>query len=163
MVFGRTDNNKGYGHQTKGWWLGTPNLQRHMNLWLITLSYKIMWQTTTIIYLLSQCIWLLNLAVRWLTWGAPTHKVTWPLNHLYSRGLARSCDHVISIATTPMAVIIGRVVTYRELPPIKLHDPSIKWSHEVMWYIKCVLSPIALDKQPPSMTWWWLTVRGFHL
>ena len=41
----------------------------------------------------------------------------------------------------------GRVVTYyKKVPPIFLHDTSIKWSCEVNWQIKYVTALLALDQ-----------------
>ena len=50
---------------------------------LITWSYKITWQTKTIISPLPQCLWPPNFAPNFdLPWRATTHKVTQPFGHV---------------------------------------------------------------------------------
>ena len=46
-----------------------------------------------------------------------------------------------------MATKLGKLVTYhKELPLIKILDPSILWFFGVMWHIKYSISPLAIDQ-----------------
>ena len=57
----------------------------HIIMW----SYKIMWQTKIITYLMPQCLWLPNLA----GWVYTTKSfISWRHITLWSRGIARSCE-----------------------------------------------------------------------
>ena len=55
-------------------------------------------------------------------------------------------DHVtndkhISTTRVPMATKLGRMLAYLDgLLPIKSHDPLIKWSCEIPWQTKAILS-----------------------
>ena len=50
-----------------------------------------------------------------------------------------------------MATKLRMMLTYHEgLPTIISYDLSIMWSCEVTWLIKYVMSPLALDRWPPS-------------
>ena len=50
-----------------------------------------------------------------------------------------------------MVIRLIRVVTYcNEFPPINLHDPSMRWSCEVMWQIKYTISLTAVDPWIPN-------------
>ena len=64
----------------------------------------------------------------------------------YLQGLARSREQlkIYLHYLHYMATKLGRFVTYyKELPPIKLQDPSVTWSCEVTWQIKNVISLLA--------------------
>ena len=46
------------------------------------------------------------------------------------------------------------VMTYlKELPPISLHDPLMRWSCELAWQIKYIISPSPENPWTPNNTW----------
>ena len=55
----------------------------------------------------------------------------------------------------PVAIKHSRVVSYCEgLPIMKLHDPLIMCSYEIMWKIKNVLSVLQKWLKPPNVASW---------
>ena len=66
--------------------------------------------------------------------------------------------------TMPMAIKLGRVVTYHEwLPPIKSHDPLMTSSCEIMRQNKNIIYPPPHCLEPPNWTGWWLALRSSYL
>ena len=62
-----------------------------------------------------------------------------------------------------MAIKPGKVFGYYNEPPsIKSHNFRNKWSHEVMWQIKKVISPRQQGIWSLNMARWWLTMRDFQ-
>ena len=72
-----------------------------------------------------------------LLWRCPTHKVRWFFDH------SILVDHFISTTTTSVATKLRRVVTNCEVvSPIKLDDPLIICSAEILWQTKTIIYPL---------------------
>ena len=55
------------------------------------------------------------------------------LDHVVSKGHVTNKICCICTTTRPMAIKLGKVVSYyKELPRIKSHNPLNTWSHEVI-------------------------------
>ena len=86
-----------------------------------------------------------------LPWGVPTHKVTWPFEHVFLRDHMTNWRHNIFTTTMSIPTQLIRVLTYHEgLPPVKTHNPLITWSCKITWQAKNIL----LSQCP------WLTKLG---
>ena len=100
---------------------------------LVTWPCEITLKTKTIESQLPQCLWPPKLANWWHTFRY-FHLKSYVA--LKSRGLARSRDKLKQhISTTAMSIAtkLDRMVTYHEgLPPVKLHNPLIKWSCKIL-------------------------------
>ena len=58
----------------------------------------------------------------------------------------------ISIITMSIATKLDGAVTYREgLPPIKSQEPSIRWSCEITWQTKTIISSLQQCLWPTNM------------
>ena len=75
---------------------------------LIICSYKITWQTKTIISQRLECLWSPNMVGWWLTLRAPNCKVNWPLNPLNCSITWQILNHYISTNAGPMKIIFSR-------------------------------------------------------
>ena len=71
-------------------------------------------------------------------WEDPTHKVTWPLNHVILQNHVTNWRHYISTTMMPVTTKLGRGATYHEGLPIKSHAYIITWSCEISWQTKIV-------------------------
>ena len=92
---------------------------------------------------LPQCLWPPNLVGGELLWGAPTHRVATPFNHVVSRNHVTNQNQHISATTVPMVIKLGRLVTYAKRPlSIKSHGSWNTWTREIMRQIKNILSPL---------------------
>ena len=111
-------------------------------------SYKafITWprdKTKSIVSLLTEQLWPPNLAGWLVTLTAPTHKVTWPFDHVVLQDHMTNWNYYIFTTTVPMAAKPGRMVTYlKELLAIKSFNALITWSRKVTWQTKFILSPL---------------------
>ena len=87
---------------------------------LITWSWKIMWQTKTIIPPQPQCLW-------------PPNLLGWWCNLILSKLIKnRIKNHFIAITRVPMATKLSRIMTSHDgLTPIMSHNPLIAWSREI--------------------------------
>ena len=95
-----------------------------------------------------------------LLWGAPTFKVPWLFNDVYSE-ITWQNENIIP--PLPQCLWPSNLATNIEhLQLLKLQDLSITWSCEVTWHIKYVISALALDQGSLNVARWWLTMRGFH-
>ena len=64
--------------------------------------------------------------------GIPLCKVTKSFHHMVLQGLIKYFNSFIITTTRIMATKLGKIVTYyKELQPIKPHNPLNTWSHEV--------------------------------
>ena len=63
-----------------------------------------------------------------------------------------------------MATKLGRVVSYDEgNSTIMSDDPLVTWSHDVMWQIENLISPLPQGVWLSNVADWWLMVRVNHL
>ena len=78
-----------------------------------------------------------------LTGGTSTRKFAQPLKHVATGG--HMTDYISTI-TMPVVTKPVRMVSYCEdLPPKNSNDSSIRWSWEVKWQIKYIISPTVED------------------
>ena len=98
---------------------------------LIICSFKITWQTKTIIYPLPECLWPPNLEGRWLTlWGSYPYWVIWSFGYMVLQDHITNYNHT----TMPTKNKLEEMVNYHEvLLNIKSHTSSIKWSCKITW------------------------------
>ena len=72
----------------------------------------------------------------------------------------------ISTTTMPMAiklVIVEWLTPYPEMiPPLKSHDPLIRWSSKIMWQNKINISPLPQCLWSPISAGLWLALRGSY-
>ena len=77
-------------------------------------------------------------------------------------------DYVTNLKRTsttrvPLATKLGRMVTYLDgLLPIKSHDPMIRWSFELTWHTKIIMSPITNCLWLPNVAGLWLNLRSSY-
>ena len=87
-----------------------------------------------------------------------------PKNHiaLWSPSLGRSRDKPKNITFTRLhkATKLGRMVAYLYgLLLIKSQDPLIKWSYEITWQTKTIISLLLQCLRLSSMAGWWFNLR----
>ena len=70
-----------------------------------------------------------------LKWVAPTHNVTWPFHHMVLRDNVTNWKHYIFTTRVPMAIKLGRMVTYRnDLRSKKSEESCVKQEHLNLHY-----------------------------
>ena len=131
---------------------------------LITWSWRITWQTKTIISPLPYSLWSLNLGGWWLALrGFMMHKVTWCFDHIVLQDRLTNQNHYTSTITVPMSTKLENMLTYLDgLLPIKSHGPFIIWSCEMKWQSKTITSPLQQCLWPPILTGSWLTLSNSY-
>ena len=99
-----------------------------------------------------------------LKWVAPTHNVTWPFHHMVLRDNVTNWKHYIFTTRVPMAIKLGRMVTYRnELRSKKSEDfLIIMSSDEIPCQTKIFKSPLPQWVWLPNFANWWLALRGYY-
>ena len=130
---------------------------------LITWSWKIMWQTKTIIPPQPQCLW-------------PPNLLGWWCNLVLSKLIKnRIKNHFIAITRVPMATKLSRIMTSHDgLTPIMSHNPLIAWSREIRGSLTGVGSAskrlipslivfflLLCYSLSPSRQWFWVDCRKF--
>ena len=81
---------------------------------LITWSCEVTWQTKTNFHYQGDFDYQ-----TWqdgnLHWWAPAQKVTWNFDHIVLQVYVTNWNHYISITTVPMAIKLGKMMTYFEV------------------------------------------------
>ena len=107
---------------------------------LILWSCEIMWQTKTIIFPLSQCLWPNNLIEWWIFWRAPDHKVTQPSNYVTLHVTSES--HCITTNRVSIAAKLYRMRKYSgQFLTVKTSYGLITWSCKVKWQTRIIIYP----------------------
>ena len=124
---------------------------------LVTWSYRIMWQTKTIISLLKQCLWLLNLLL---------YHFTLTSYSLYTQGHANLCFKQCSIFTAYCFQLRNRFEWSKyllaRLLPLDKKIPTAKFpisSYPLTLFGKPCLTMWQIHYQClwlPSLVSWWL-------
>ena len=93
-----------------------------------------------------------------LPWETPTHKVTWPFDHVVLQDHLINESHYISIIRVYMATKLDRIVTYLDgLLLLYTSDSLITCSCYITWQIKNI-SLLPQYLWPPSLA----RSRHFH-
>ena len=83
-----------------------------------------------------------------LPWGARSHKVIWPFDHMAFQNHVTNSKH-ISTTRVPMPNKLNSIASYRdELLPIKSHDTFITLSWKITWQTKIIKSPLTMCLWP---------------
>ena len=78
-----------------------------------------------------------------LPWWAPANKVTWPYDNVILQDHMANLNHYISTIRAPMAIKLGRMVTYLDgYLLIKSHYPLIAWFSGITWQTKTSISSL---------------------
>ena len=126
----------------------TYKVRRHIN-------YVVTWQIKNFTPLLSQGLWIQNLAKWWLRMRGP---------HPQSHMTLQYSDHVtkkkrfFSTFTTPMDPKFSGNLGWGDLIYI------VTWhiDHVVLWQIINVVSPLSQGLWTPNLAGWYLRMRGPH-
>ena len=74
------------------------------------------------------------------------------------------CVGLIDKTARPMTTKLSIVVSYVDGKPcMKLHDPLITYTCEVMWQIKNKIFPLLQGLWPPNLARWWWVIVGITL
>ena len=96
-------------------------------------------------------------------WRVAIYKVTWSSYHMILRHHVTRQNHCISTTTVPMAMKLSRMVTYLEgLLTSKSYNTLIKWSCNVTWQTKSIISLLSECLWPPKLTGWYLILMGCY-
>ena len=98
-----------------------------------------------------------------LPWGDPIQKVTRPFDHVIFRNHVTNWIHYISTIRVPVATKFDMIVTYYDgFLPIKSHYTLIKWSCEIMWQTKTIISLLSQWLWQRNLPDWLLWVTSSH-
>ena len=93
--------------------------------------------------------------------GAPTHKISWPFNHVVLQNDVTIQNHYNSINRVAVATTLCRMVNYLNgALSIKSYNTLIIWTCKVTWQMKTIISLLPDCLLPPNLAGWWLTLRG---
>ena len=125
---------------------------------IIRWSCKIIWQTRIIMYRLTQCLWLSTLA-GWRYTIRSFLPFTRSFNHVVLKGQVNHFSCCVTTVTRPMCTRLGgKVVTwYKELQPIKSHNPLSTCSRDKFYKISTLLQYPWL----PNPAGWLRAIKSF--
>ena len=117
----------------------------------------------TLISLLPQYLWLLELVGCDMPWRGPTHKVTWPFDHVVLWDDVTNSNHYISTTTMPMTTKLGGMLPYLEwILPNKSYDHIIKWCCcKIIWQTKIIIYPLIQYLYLLDLGGWEYTMYSF--